>query len=208
MKNLTILMVVFVFIMLGCSQKPNDGIYVNSKNPSAFTELKGGQFYFSGYGNAIVGKYEIEKNTITFIYQDGRAERATFNDTLIYDEAKNEKWILWKGGTDKVAYEEHLKGLVSSRDELSVILSEIAAQVSTACRKPVALGGGGGSFVNWQLPKWIINKYSKINLTGSVIDQNTVSVVAVGDQIGYDGANPMRIRCNITLNGYNTINEN
>lgn len=193
---------------MGCSKKPDNGIYVNSRNANAFAELKGGQFYFSGYGNAIVGKYEVEKNTITFIYPDGRAERATFNDTLIYDEAKNEKWILWKDGADKVEYETYLKDLTKSRDEINVALADLAADITNYFRKPIALGGGGGSYSNWVLPDWLKNKHKTIELSGSVIDPNTVSVVAVGKQKGFDNINPIRIRCNITSNGYNTINEN
>lgn len=89
----------------------------------------------------------------------------------------------------------------SQRDELLNRINVIAEIAMAYNKKPVALGGGGGSFLGFSAPSNLIGNRIDVGRINVNVRANRVRVNARGTDIGDDGANVIRYRADIRMSG-------
>jgi len=101
MKTLKLAVLLFLIgllvcsMVIGCSRtsKSVAGTYVNKANSSEYLELKAnGEFYLRELGMGIIGKYEIEGDTITLKFDMGLAARGRIRGNTLIDE-DGKTWV-------------------------------------------------------------------------------------------------------------------
>jgi hypothetical protein len=116
-----LLLLYFVAVILGCSQRAKEGIYIGEegsyldlKPDGSFyaknIELKGDEFEAEDNPRRAIstaGRYSWENGGITFIFFDGRlAIRARIvGDTILFGTKPDERWVLRRGGKSESVYE-------------------------------------------------------------------------------------------------------
>jgi hypothetical protein len=91
----------------------------------------------------------------------------------------------------------------NTREQLINHSLTILSKAEEYYKKPVDLGGGGGSYQGFTLPSDLTRNELgrfKINLAAN---KNRVNINARGDVTGNDGENPVRIIARITRNNRN-----
>ena len=94
----------------------------------------------------------------------------------------------------------------SNRDSLSNDLVNYASAAQAYCRKPVMLGGGGGSFVGFILGGEKRNADGKIQV--NAVTQTSVDMEGVGIELGYDAINPVKIVVQVFADSIQVIEVN
>ena len=160
MKNVRIIIAVALCSgIMGCGNKGGEGVYVNSRNPKSYLELKpDGSYSLKEPGNQMTGKYEPEEESIAFVTSAGSTTTCQLKgDTLIGED--QELWILWHGGKTGREYEERNKAvggfggqvISSIKDNIIADLSNLAADAYQYKIRPVGMGGGGGSYAGYAI---------------------------------------------------------
>jgi Tfp pilus assembly protein PilE len=81
----------------------------------------------------------------------------------------------------------------SNRDAVIADLTNIASMAQQYYRKPVALGGGGGTFTGWTVP---VSLSPTANMSAAVVPTvaaQSVTLVGVGTEKGNDGAAVVKV---------------
>lgn len=79
----------------------------------------------------------------------------------------------------------------ANRDAVIADLTNLASLAQQYYRKPTALGGGGNSFNNWQIP-------AQLDTTGNgtytaTVAAQSVTLVGVGNETGNNGTSPVQV---------------
>ena len=89
---------------------------------------------------------------------------------------------------------------VYNRDNVIADLNNLVSMAVQHYKKPVAIGGGGNSFNNWNIP---VGLDSSLNGTYSATPSDqTLFIIATGTELGNDGSTPILIHANVTPTAY------
>ncbi len=94
----------------------------------------------------------------------------------------------------------------SNRDALSNDLASMASKAQQYVRQPSVLGGGGGSFARFVLPA--TRKNADGSFAISAQSQTSVDIEAIGIELGYDAANPVKVVIKVTADSVNVVEIN
>lgn len=82
----------------------------------------------------------------------------------------------------------------SNRDMLISDMVNLSNMARAYYRKPTLLGGGGNSFVGWQMPDYY-RRYENGTMRFTYqANRNRVRLIGRGTEIGNDGVNVVRVR--------------
>jgi len=79
----------------------------------------------------------------------------------------------------------------ANRDILISTMNQLATNAQAYLRKPSSTGGGGGEFLNWDIPAGL--KKAEFGTMRARVRNNRVNLVATGTELGYDGSNKIRV---------------
>ena len=79
----------------------------------------------------------------------------------------------------------------SNRDALSNDLVNMASRAQEYYRRPIMMGGGGGSFKGFTLGTYTHNADGTFEL--GVATQTTLTIKGSGIELGYDTVNPVKL---------------
>lgn len=96
---------------------------------------------------------------------------------------------------------------VANRDQLIADLNAISFFCQEFYRKPVSMGGGGNSFVNWTIPpNFDTTGNGVFSITGTPT-KTSVTMIGIGNEIGNDGVSKVKVTSVVTETSINiTIN--
>jgi hypothetical protein len=163
MKNIQHLIIIAIvcFSFVACSsESPKTKVYFQKKLPLNYFELRANHSALLHQDKInIIGTYESDSSLITLIFFGGRALRFEIKgDTLIDEDGNN--WLYWTKGESGWAYEKS-DGVKRSKDILEVQqikdavindLNNLAAHGYQYRIRPISMGGGGGSYLGYQIP--------------------------------------------------------
>jgi len=91
----------------------------------------------------------------------------------------------------------------STRENLINHCLTILSKAEEYYKKPVDLGGGGGSYKDFTVPVDLTkNELGRFRIKLAT-NKNRININARGDVDGYDGSNPVRVIARITKNNNN-----
>jgi hypothetical protein len=146
-------------------------------------ELKSDNRFFLCQGkDNFAGKYDLDKQTLTLIFDGGRAIRFETKDTLLLDP-QSTPWTYWRGGESGLSYEKTIRtGLLKNkerqdkRDILINDLNNIAALAFQYRIRPTSMGGGGNSYRNFTIP--VRMAYTDYATYSAVAKKDSIQFVA------------------------------
>ncbi len=94
----------------------------------------------------------------------------------------------------------------TNRDALSNDLVNYASKAQEFVRRPVMLGGGGGSFIGWSMGSDARNADGAFDI--SSITPTSVDIEGVGIELGYDEVNPVRLVIKVTADSVKVVEVN
>jgi hypothetical protein len=103
-------------------------------------------------------------------------------------------------------FNAHLEN--ANRDEIISDMNTLGTMAQAYFKKPENSGGGGGSFVGWELPAYF-KKYESGKMSITIQkNKDRIRVTTTGSEIGNDGKTKIKIRVfvysdNITLQTLN-----
>lgn len=96
----------------------------------------------------------------------------------------------------------------ANRDAVIADLTTLAAMAQQYYRKPTAMGGGGNSFVGWEIPSSLKNT---ANMSTAMADptittgaDGTVTMTATGTETGANGSTPFTVTMQVSKNQIDT----
>lgn len=87
----------------------------------------------------------------------------------------------------------------SNRDQLITTLNDLGTMAQQYYRKPVEMGGGGGSYLGWKLPAQLKN--TNAGKLKASVNAKRVNFTATGTEIGMDSKTSINITCRVDQNG-------
>ena len=81
----------------------------------------------------------------------------------------------------------------SNRDSITSSLTNLGSLAQLYYRKPIALGGGGNSFINWTIPTSLSQTANMSAAVTPTVIAAQVTLVAVGTEVGNDGASKTKV---------------
>ncbi|MFZ1292464.1 MAG: hypothetical protein WAR79_20405 [Melioribacteraceae bacterium] len=92
----------------------------------------------------------------------------------------------------------------ANRDAVIADLTTLAAMAQQYYRKPTAMGGGGNSFVNWDVPSSLVRTANMSeDVTIDAQTQDGLTLTATSTEAGVDG-DPFTVTMEITKNEIDT----
>jgi len=92
-----------------------------------------------------------------------------------------------------------------NRDSLLSDIDHLAFRAMEYYRKPVATGGGGNSFVGFQIPMVLQNNPNGTFTIATAGTATTIIFRASGTEIGNDGSSPVALEATVTSNNVNVV---
>jgi hypothetical protein len=80
----------------------------------------------------------------------------------------------------------------ANRDAVVADLTNLTSLSQQYYRKPLALGGGGNSFINWEIPE-VIKSTGNGEYSVEDIQRNSLTIIGVGIEKGNDGENKIKV---------------
>ena len=191
MKNYFYFLFIILLFLCQCSPQNISGVYGNKKQTHNYFELKvDGSFFLKVNGEGFAGTYKLDDNILTFIFADGKAFQASIQNKEIKDD-KGGEWVLWTAGKTGLDYEVE-KASQKNKDMLLELGENLGFMAQQYYRKPSKLGGGGNEFIGWSIPNALVRPgYGEISVEN--IESQSLSIIAIGDKIGEDGQNFIKI---------------
>ena len=87
----------------------------------------------------------------------------------------------------------------SNRDQLITTLNDLGVLAQQYYKKPVELGGGGGSYVGWNMPTDF--SQTEAGKFKANVNRNRVRLTATGTEIGMNDRSNVRVTCRVDQNG-------
>lgn len=210
-KSNIFLTVILLIIISGCSKKIKEGAYISQNSELSFIELKSdGKLFMRNNEQEVVGKYAIQENILTLIFEGGVAKRIEIVlDTL--KDKDDSKWVYWNGDANDQSFKDQLNTVQQkiksekARKNIEIDLERIAVITQQYYRKPVELGGGENLFVDLTPERGLefILRDSKIDETNATYKiskggtKGQVEITAKGMFVLPDGSHPTYV-CEIT----------
>ncbi len=94
----------------------------------------------------------------------------------------------------------------SNRDAISNDLVSYASKAQEYVRRPVMLGGGGGSFIGWDIPGERKNADGSFDI--SAITPTSVDIEGVGIELGFDSVNPVKLVIKVSADSVKVVEVN
>jgi len=94
----------------------------------------------------------------------------------------------------------------SNRDAISNDLVNYASKAQEYIRRPAALGGGGGSFIGFDLPGTTKNADGVFDI--SSLSPMSLDIEGVGIELGYDAMNPVKVVIKVTADSVKVVEIN
>ena len=93
----------------------------------------------------------------------------------------------------------------SNRDAITADLTNLASMAQQYYRKPLALGGGGNSFVGFTIPATLTTTANmSVAATATGLSATNATLTAVGTEKGTDGTNNVKVVITVTPTGIST----
>ncbi len=173
-------------ILAGCAaEPPKTKVYFQKKSPMNYFELRGNNTAFLHQEKVnIFGTYESDSSLVTLIFFGGRAIRFEIKADTLLDEDGN-AWLYWNKGESGWAYEKsdgvkRSKAIAEAqqiKDAMMNDLNNLAANCYQYRIRPISMGGGGGSFLGYQIPaKLAINDNASYSC---IISPDTIQYTAL-----------------------------
>lgn len=87
----------------------------------------------------------------------------------------------------------------ANRDQLISTMQDLGVMAQQYFKKPAEQGGGGGTYLKWNLPKQF-NKMDSGRIRATVT-RNRINFVATGTEKGRNNRTVVRITCRVDNNG-------
>lgn len=86
----------------------------------------------------------------------------------------------------------------ANRDAVVADLTNLGSMAQQYYKKPTALGGGGNSFTGWTVPTNLSQTPNMSTAVTATVQAQSVKLVALGNDVGLDGTNKVKVTMNIT----------
>jgi hypothetical protein len=173
MRYIQHFLIIGILIMYGAcsSETPKTKVYFQKKSPMNYIELRGNNsvlLHQEKINNQdkinIIGTYEEDSLLVTLIFFGGRALRMEIKGDTLFDE-EGYSWVYWSKGESGWAYErsdgvKKSKALADARqtkDAMINDLNNLAAHAYQYRIRPASMGGGGGSYLGYQIPPKMVS---------------------------------------------------
>ena len=206
----TILMVIlFIAFLNNCSSDPKDKLIgswmeLNKKN-TTWEFLSDGTVII---GEQAAGKYEIidggrlsiKVSSLTFPL----FKFSVSGDTLVFKTEKETEYLLKIGSKSYNDYKTQVEQIKEIRKEIISSLVNIGAMAQQYYRKPKDIGGGGKSFMGWEVPNNLVEQngatYTYNYYPAKGWQSEKVIIIGKHTTLGNDKRNPIWIQIEVYPN--------
>jgi len=95
----------------------------------------------------------------------------------------------------------------ANRDAVISDLNNFGTMAQQYYKKPSSMGGGNNSFNGWSIPN-ILKSTANGNYTSIVNNDQQITIIGIGTEIGQDQLNKIKITATITPTTINTVTDN
>jgi len=142
------------------SEVPKTRVYFQKKSPLNYLELRGDKSILVHQEKInLIGTYEADSSLVTLIFFGGRALRLEIKGDTLIDEEGN-SWIYWSKGESGWTYEKsdgvkRSRAIIETQQNKDAVINDLNNLTANGYQyriRPTSMGGGGGSYLGYQIP--------------------------------------------------------